>query len=87
MGWHPTMSLQAAMLAFPDLASASLTWLQPISLATIVAMVLLELGKSFPADHRYRRLADRITRPLVVLAIGVILVSGFRLAAIIGFVG
>jgi hypothetical protein len=80
------VSLQVAALAF-DLAAISVTWLQPISLAAIVAMVLLELGKSLPAEHRFRRLADRSTRPLVILSIGVILVSGFRLAAIIGFVG
>jgi hypothetical protein len=81
------VNLQQVALAVSDLAATGLTWLQPISLATIVAMVLLELGKSLPRHHRFRRLADRTTRPLVVLAIGVILVSGFRLAEIIGFVG
>jgi hypothetical protein len=79
------MSLELAVLAVADFASARL-WLEPVSLATVVAMVLLELGKSLPGDHPYRRLADRATRPLVVLAIGVILASGFRLAEIIGFV-
>jgi hypothetical protein len=80
------MSLQLAVLAVADFASASRSWLGPVSLATVVAMVLLELGKCLPGDHPYRRLADRATRPLVVLALAVILASGFRLAEIIGFV-
>jgi len=80
------MSLPLAVLAVADLASASLSWLGPVSLATVIAMVLMELGKSLPGDHRYRRLADRATRPLVVLGVTVILASGFRLAEIIGFV-
>ena len=78
------MSLQLAVLRVEDFASASLTWLGPISLATVVAMVLLELGKCLPGDHRFRRVADRATGPLVVLAIEVIVASGFRLAQIIG---
>jgi hypothetical protein len=49
-------------------------------------MVLLELGKSLPGDHPYRQLADRATWPLVALALAVILLSGYRLAEIIGFV-
>ena len=66
--------------------TGSLWWLGPASLAAVVAMVLLELGKSLPRDRLVRRLADRATWPLVALAITVILLSGFRLAEIIGFV-
>ena len=80
------MSLQLVVLAVADFGSASLSWLGPVSLATVVAMVLLELGKCLPGDHPYRRLADRATRPLVVLSLAVILASGLRLAEIIGFV-
>jgi hypothetical protein len=67
-------------------ASDSLWWLGPLSLAAVVVMVLLELGKSLPRDRLVRRLADRATWPLVALAIVVVLLSGFRLAEIIGFV-
>ena len=67
-------------------ASGSLWWLGPVSLAAVVAMVLLELGKSLPRDRSIRRVADRATWPLIVLAITVVLLSGFRLAEIIGFV-
>jgi hypothetical protein len=66
-------------------ASGSLWWLGPLSLAAVVAMVLLELGKSVPRDHLARRLADRATWPLVALALIVVLLSGFQLAEIIGF--
>jgi hypothetical protein len=69
-----------------ELATGSLWWLGPVSLAGVVAMVLLELGKSLPRDRLVRRLADRATWPLVALAIIVVLLSGFRLAEIIGFV-
>ena len=69
-----------------ELATGSLWWLGPMSLAGVVAMVLLELGKSLPRDRLVRRLADRATWPLVALAIIVVLLSGFRLAEIIGFV-
>ena len=79
------MSLQLAVLVFDDFASASLSWLGPISLATVIAMVLLELGKCLPGDHLFRRVADRATGALVVLAIEVIVASGLRLAQIIGF--
>lgn len=68
-----------------DLASGSVWWLGPVSLVAVVAMVLLELGKSLPPGHSFRHLADRATWPLVVLALAVILLSGFRLAEIIGF--
>ena len=68
------------------ITTGSLWWLGSVSLAAVVAMVLLELGKSLPRDHFVRRLADRATWPLVALAITVILLSGFRLAEIIGFV-
>jgi hypothetical protein len=64
----------------------SLWWLGPLSLAAVVAMVLLELGKSLPPEHQFRRLADLATRPLVVVALIVVLSSGYRLAEIIGFV-
>jgi hypothetical protein len=64
----------------------SLWWLGPLSLAAVVAMVLLELGKSLPPEHQLRRLADRATRPLVAVALVVVLASGYRLAEIIGFV-
>jgi hypothetical protein len=67
-------------------ASDSLGWLGPVSLAAVIAMVLLELGKGLRPDRSFRRLADRATWPLVVLALTVILVSGFRLSEIIGFV-
>jgi hypothetical protein len=67
-------------------APGSLVWLGPVSIVAVVAMVLLELGKSLPRDHSFRRLADRATRPLVVLALAVILASGFLLADIIGFI-
>jgi hypothetical protein len=67
-------------------ASGSLSWLGPVSIAAVVAMVLLELGKSLPRDRSFRRLADRATWPLVVLALFVILASGLLLADIIGFV-
>ena len=63
-----------------------LMWLGPLSLAAVVAMVLLELGKSLPPQRRLRRLADRVTRPLVAVAVLVVLASGYRLAEIIGFV-
>jgi hypothetical protein len=63
-----------------------LMWLGPLSLAAVVAMVLLELGKSLPPQRRFRRLADRVTRPLVAVALIVVLASGYRLAEIIGFV-
>ena len=59
--------------------------LQLVSLGAVVAMVLLELGKSLPPRHRFRQLADRATWPLVALALAVILFSGYRLAEIIGF--
>jgi hypothetical protein len=78
------MSLQLAVLVIDDFASASLSWLGLISLATVVAMVLLELGKCLPGDHLFRRVADRATGALVVLAIEVIVVSGYRLVEIIG---
>lgn len=68
-------------------ASGSLWWVGPVSLVAVMAMVLLELGKSLPPDRPLRRLADRATSPLVVIALAVILASGFRLAEIIGFVG
>jgi hypothetical protein len=64
----------------------SLWWLGPLSLAAVVAMVLLELGKSLPPERQVRRLADRATRPLVAVAVLVVLASGYRLAEIIGFV-
>jgi hypothetical protein len=64
----------------------SLWWLGPLSLAAVVAMVLLELGKSLPPQRRFRRLADLVTKPLVAVAVVVVLASGYRLAEIIGFV-
>ena len=64
----------------------SLWWLGPLSLAAVVAMVLLELAKSLPLERQFRRLADRVTRPLVAVALIVVLASGYRLAEIIGFV-
>ncbi len=67
-------------------ASDSFWWLGPLSLAAVVAMVLLELAKSLPLEHQLRRLADRSTRPLVAVAVLVVLASGYRLAEIIGFV-
>jgi hypothetical protein len=67
-------------------ASDSLWWLGPLSLAAVVAMVLLELGKSLPPERQFRRLADRATKPLVAVALVVVLSSGYRLAEIIGFV-
>jgi hypothetical protein len=67
-------------------ASDSLWWLGPISIAAVPAMILLELGKSLSPEHRFRRLADRATWPLVAVALAVVLSSGFRLAEIIGFV-
>jgi len=67
-------------------APGSLLWLGPVSIAAVIAMVLLELGKSLPRDRSFRRLADRATWPLVVLALVVILASGLLLADIIGFV-
>jgi hypothetical protein len=69
------------------IASGSFWWLSPVSLGAVIGMVLLELAKSLPPDRASRRLADRATWPLVVLALSVILASGFRLAEIIGFVG
>jgi hypothetical protein len=67
-------------------ASDSLWWLGPLSLAAVVAMVLLELGKSLPPERQLRRLTDRATRPLVAVAVIVVMASGYRLAEIIGFV-
>jgi hypothetical protein len=64
----------------------SLWWLGPLSLAAVVAMVLLELGKSLPPERQVRRWVDRVTRPLVAVALIVVLASGYRLAEIIGFV-
>ena len=64
----------------------SLWWLGPLSLGAVVVMVLLELGKSLPPERRLRRLADRATKPLVAVALIVVLSSGYRLAEIIGFV-
>lgn len=69
-----------------SLSTAGLWWLGPVSLVAVVAMVLLEFGKSLPPERWFRRLADRATMPLVALSIVVILLSGFRLAEIIGFV-
>lgn len=71
--------------AAAGLALDSLWWLGSVSLGAVVAMVLLELGKSLPPRHRFRQLADRATWPLVALALAVILFSGYRLAEIIGF--
>jgi hypothetical protein len=71
--------------AATGLPLASLWWLGPVSLGAVVAMVLLELGKSLPPGDPFRQLADRATWPLVALALAVILLSGFRLAEIIGF--
>jgi hypothetical protein len=68
-----------------DLALDSLWWLGSVSLGAVVAMVVLELGKSFPPADPFRRLADRATWPLVALALAVIVLSGYRLAEIIGF--
>ena len=81
------MSLELGVPAVSEIVSLGLSWLEPISLVTVVAMVMLELGKSLPKDYPFRRMADRATRPLVVLGIGVIVTSAFRLAQIIGFVG
>jgi hypothetical protein len=71
--------------AAADLATDSLWWLGSVSLGAVVAMVVLELGKSFPPADPFRRLADRATWPLVALALAVIVLSGYRLAEIIGF--
>jgi hypothetical protein len=67
--------------------SGGIWWVGPVSLAVVVAMILLELGKSLKPNRPFRRLADRATWPLVVISLAVILASGFRLAEIIGFVG
>jgi hypothetical protein len=72
-------------VAATGLALDSLWWLGSVSLGAVVAMVLLELGKSLPPGDRFRQLADLATWPLVALALAVILLSGFRLAVIIGF--
>jgi hypothetical protein len=77
----------AETTAEAGVASGGLWWVGPASLVAVVAMVLLELGKSLRPDRPLRRLADRATSPLVVIALEVILASGFRLAEIIGFVG
>jgi hypothetical protein len=57
-----------------------------VSVIAVTGMVLVEFGKSLPGEHRYRQLADRATFPLVAVAVAVILLSGWRLAEIIGFV-
>jgi hypothetical protein len=46
------MSLQLVVLAVADVAPAGVSWLGPVSLVTVVAMVLLELGKSLQAITR-----------------------------------
>jgi hypothetical protein len=71
--------------AATGLALDSLWWLGSVSFGAVVAMVLLELGKSLPPGDPFRQLADRATWPLVALALAVILLSGYRLAEIIGF--
>jgi hypothetical protein len=71
--------------AATSLALDSLWWLGSASLGAVVAMVLLELAKSLPPGNTFRQLADRATWPLVAFALAVILLSGFRLAEIIGF--
>jgi hypothetical protein len=50
-------------------------------------MILFEVAKSLPPDHRYRMTADRITAPLVAMAFLVAVLCGWQVAEIIGFVG
>lgn len=57
-----------------------------VSVLAVAAMILLEMGKSLPGDHRHRQLADDLTAPLVVIAFDVVLLCGWQLAEIIGFV-
>jgi hypothetical protein len=59
----------AETTAEAGVASGGLWWVGPASLVAVVAMVLLELGKSLRPDRPLRRLADRATSPLVVIAL------------------
>jgi hypothetical protein len=57
-----------------------------VSVFAVMAMILFEVCKSLPQEHRYRQLADDLTTPLVVIAIDVVLLCGWQLAEIIGFI-
>ena len=58
-----------------------------VSVVAVASMILFEVAKSLPPDHRYRMTADRITAPLVAMAFLVVVLCGWQVAEIIGFVG
>jgi hypothetical protein len=86
MAEHASNPLVALVLGLIVLGGWRLSQ-QVVSVVAVAVMIALELGKSLPAEHRYRRLADGLTAPLVASAVVVIVLSGLKLAEIIGFIG
>jgi glycosyltransferase involved in cell wall biosynthesis len=61
----------------------SSAWPPVLTVAGLAAMIGLELARSLPPEHRARRRLDALARPIVIIAVAVIVLSMLRFVGIL----